>query len=61
MKTTSLALKDRSRGTIWLSIRDGVVVGAMGSDPKRFIGLTVALAQRLARTGSLVAKRKRRK
>ena len=61
MKTTSLALKDRSRGTIWLSIRDGVVVGAMGSEPERYIGLTVALAQRLARTGSLVAKRKRRK
>ena len=61
MKTTSLALKDRSRGTIWLSIRDGVVVGAMGSEPERYIGLTVVLAQRLARTGSLVAKRKRRK
>lgn len=45
-------LRDRASGNyVWLSIRDGVVVGAMGSDPKRFVGLTEQEARRKARFG----------
>ena len=33
---------------ITLTIRDGQVVGAMGSDPERFMGLTEADARKLA-------------
>jgi hypothetical protein len=54
MTTTSpqiLKLKDRNRGLIWLTIRDGVVVGAMGSEPKRYLGMTVAVAKHVARYG----------
>ncbi len=48
---TTEVLRDRERGTIHLTIRDGVVVGAMGSEPKRFIGLTVDRARHVARYG----------
>lgn len=49
---SQLKLKDRySGGHVWLSLRDGVVVGAMGADPKRYIGLTVDEARRRARYG----------
>lgn len=53
-----LHLPDKNRGLIWLNLRDGVVVGAMGSEPKRFIGLTESQARHLARYGS-IAKRSR--
>lgn len=46
-------LKDKNRGHVWLSIRDGVVVGAMGSEPKRYMGLTLDQAKHLARYGSV--------
>jgi hypothetical protein len=49
---TTLNLKDRvSGGRIYLTIRDGVVVGAMGADPARYMGLTEAQAVRKARYG----------
>lgn len=45
-------LKDRdSRNYVWLTIRDGVVVGAMGSDPRRYMGMTLEQAKHLARHG----------
>ncbi len=47
-------LKDkRSGGIVWITVRDGVVVGAMGSDPKRFIGMTEARARHVARYGGV--------
>lgn len=46
-----LTLTDRGRGRIHLAIRDGVVVGALGSEPGRFVGLTVARARHVARYG----------
>lgn len=46
-----LKLNDKGRGYIWLTLRDGIVVGAMGSDPKRYIGLTEARARHIARYG----------
>lgn len=48
---TKLKLKDRCRGHIWLMLRDGIVVGAMGSEPARFIGKTESAARHLARYG----------
>jgi hypothetical protein len=49
---TTLTLKDRlSGGSMYLTLRDGVVVGAMGSDPARYMGLTEAAARRKARYG----------
>ncbi len=48
--TTELTLRDRAAGQkIWLTLRDGVVVGAMGSSPARYIGLTEAEARHKAR------------
>lgn len=45
-------LKDRySGGHAWLTFRGGRVVGAMGSDPKRYVGLTVGEARHHARYG----------
>ena len=41
----------RSGGRIYLWIRDGVVVGAMGCEPERFIGRTVDDARHIARYG----------
>lgn len=49
--TTQLILNDKGRGRIFLSMLDGVVVGAMGSDPSRFVGLTEAAARHVARYG----------
>jgi hypothetical protein len=40
-----------SGGSVWLRLRDGKVVGAMGSDPDRFVGLTLAEAKHVARYG----------
>ena len=34
---------------IFLTLRDGVVVGAMGSEPARFVGLTESEARHRAR------------
>lgn len=47
----TLVLKDKMRGRIWLALRDGVVVGAMGSDPVRYLGLTESRARHIARYG----------
>ena len=42
-------VRDRvSRHAVYLFHRDGVVVGAVGSDPKRFMGLTLDVATKLA-------------
>jgi len=49
--TTDLKLRDRGRGHIVITLRDGVVVGAMGSEPERFMGLTLEQARHLARYG----------
>jgi hypothetical protein len=47
---TTLTLKDRVSGNrMYLSLRDGVVVGAMGADPKRYLGLTEQAAKHKAR------------
>lgn len=56
--TTKLNLPDKNRGQIWLNLRDGVVVGAMGSEPERFLDLTESQARHLARYGG-IAKRSR--
>lgn len=53
MTTKELRLNDKQRGQIWLTIRDGIVVSAVGSDPKRFIGLPEAHARHLARYGAI--------
>ncbi len=48
----TIKLHDKiSRCHVWINVRDGVVVGAMGSDPRRFIGLTEARARHVARYG----------
>jgi hypothetical protein len=50
MNTTELVLKDKASGfRIFLTLRADVVVGAMGSNPERYVGLTVAEARHLAR------------
>lgn len=49
--TREVTLRDRSRGSVWLKIRDGRVVGAMGSEPARYMGLSLGEARRLARYG----------
>lgn len=49
--SADLALKDKGRGKIWLWLRDGIVIGAMGSDPKRYLALTESQARHLARYG----------
>jgi hypothetical protein len=47
-----VTLKDRDSGNlVWLSVRDGVVVGAMGPDPKRYLGMTLNAAKHFARYG----------
>jgi len=44
-----LILRDKiSRNPIHLKIRDGVVVGAMGSDPSRYVGLSEDQARMVA-------------
>jgi hypothetical protein len=48
--TSSLRLRDRVSGnSIFLTFRDGVVVGAMGADPSRYVGLTEQQARHRAR------------
>ena len=48
----TLKLKDKHSGCyVWLNLRDCIVVGAMGSDPRRFLGLTEARARHIARYG----------
>lgn len=49
--TTVVKLKDRDRGHIVLTVRDGVVVGAMGSEPKRYVGMPLDRAKHVARYG----------
>ena len=51
MAKEDLILKDRGRGRIWLVIRNGIVTGAMGSEPERYVGLTIDQARHLARYG----------
>lgn len=46
-------------GTIYLTVRNGIVVGAMGSDPKRYVGLPLELAREYARRGAVALKGKR--
>jgi hypothetical protein len=48
----NVTLKDRYSGSlVWLKVRDGVVVGAMGSDPKRYLGMTLEVAKHYTRYG----------
>ena len=50
--TSTVKLKDRySRAHVWLTVRDGTVVGAMGSDPKRYVGMSLDQAKHVARYG----------
>lgn len=51
MMTNTTKLNDKGHGQIWITVRDGVVVGAMGSDPQRYLGLTEARARHVARYG----------
>jgi len=51
---SEIILRDKGRGEIALTIRDGVVVGATGSEPKRFMGLTESGA-RLTAAGRKLA------
>lgn len=52
--TTTMKLKDRySGGSIWITLCDGLVVGAMGCEPQRFVGLTARKALHLARYGAV--------
>lgn len=50
--TNTITIKNRSAGRITLTVRDGIVVGAFGSEPARFVGLTEARARHVARYGS---------
>ena len=50
--TSTIKLKDRhSGGHVWLTVRNGTVVGAMGSDPKRYLGMALDRARHVARYG----------
>lgn len=46
-------LADKIRGEVVIRLRDGIVVGATGSEPERYIGLTLDKARRLARFGAV--------
>lgn len=47
---TTLVLKDRMSGhKIYLTLKGGTVVGAMGSEPRRYLGLTETEARHKAR------------
>jgi hypothetical protein len=50
-------LKDRNRGHVQLTVRDGIVVGAMGSEPKRYVGMTLDQAKHVARYGGTGTKK----
>jgi hypothetical protein len=54
-----IKLKDRERGHVWLTARDGRVVGVMGSDPARYMGMTLDEARHLARYGGRGASARR--
>ncbi len=45
---SEVTLRDQGRGEIVLTIRDGIVVGATGSEPDRFMDLKEADARNLA-------------
>ncbi len=45
---SEVTLRDKGRGEIVLTIRDGIVVGATGSEPARFVDLKEADARKLA-------------
>ena len=47
-----LTLKDKGRGVVYLFVRNGEVTGAIGSEPKRYIGLPVDTARYLAKFGA---------
>lgn len=50
----NIKLKDKASGCfIWIAITEGKVVGALGSDPQRYMGLTEAQARHLARYGGI--------
>lgn len=50
--TSTVLLRDRYSGMqISLTIRDGIVVGAVGSEPERYLGLNESFARRYARFG----------
>ena len=52
-----IKLRDRYSGNpIWIVVRDGMVTGAMGCEPARYIGLTESDARHYARTGRLPRK-----
>jgi hypothetical protein len=42
---------DSRFGTTWVWLRDGVVVGAFGQEPKSYIGLTLDQARKRNRYG----------
>lgn len=49
---STVKLKDRhSGGHVWLTVRNGIVVGVMGSDPKRYLGMPLDQAKHVARYG----------
>jgi hypothetical protein len=49
----TIKLKDRysGGGHVWLTISDGRIIGVMGSDPGRYMGMTLEEAKRYARHG----------
>lgn len=49
---TGITLQDKHRGQIHLVVRRGIVTGAMGSDPERFVGKTIEEAQRIAKSSA---------
>lgn len=51
--SNTVKLNDKVRGTIHLNVVDGKVVGALGSEPERYVGLSVDAAKHLARYGGL--------
>lgn len=56
---TVLKLRDKGRGFILLTLRDGVVIGAMGSEPIRFVGKSERDARHIARYGAISDRAKR--
>ena len=58
--TSTVKLKDRHSGAhVWLTVRDGTVVGVMGSDPKRYLGMALDQAKHVARYGGTGITKKR--
>lgn len=50
MSTRTIVLRDRASGQrVWLYVRRGVVVGAMGSSPRRYLGMKEEAARHRAR------------